>query len=109
MKGSETANIPLSDTRNNIESQDAGSIVGLVPSHRGLNSNDVCEVTSVISLSNVGYNSNSLYVGSDIVGEMTRHRGSCPSAVYAVARETTQSDVSRDGNTLNVGNDTECR
>ena len=79
--GSETARTPLSDTRHNIESMDTSSIVGLVPSHRGLNTNDVCEVTSVRSRIDVGYNSNQLDVGNDIVSNMPRHPGLGPGCV----------------------------
>ena len=72
---SETARTPLSDTRCDNESLNAGSIVGQRSSHQGLCPADGRGVASKYSLSDIDGDVNALNIANDIVDNLSKHPG----------------------------------
>nr|CCA27706.1 reverse transcriptase putative [Albugo laibachii Nc14] len=100
-----TARTPLSDTRCDNESLKAESIVGLVPSHQGLDPANERGVARVNPLSGVSCNNESLDVIEDIIGETPRHQRRDLSDARGVACNPLGEGLELSSSSPDVGRD----
>ena len=99
------ARTPLSDSRCEINGLNSESIVDQASSHRGLNPSDDSGVARKYSLSDVGCDSDALYVNIDVVGEIPRHPEPGSADAREVARNPRDDGVMSNDSSSDVNSD----